>query len=32
MMASTEKEIRIEEGAVRVNELAFAGSDGLEKL
>ena len=31
-MASTEKEIRIEEGAVRVNELAFAGSDGLEKL
>lgn len=31
-MDGAEKEIRIEDGALQVNELAFAGSDGLEKL
>lgn len=32
MMASFEKEIRIAEGEMRIDELAFAGSDGLENI
>ena len=31
-MAFFEKEIRIAEGEMRIDELAFAGSDGLEKI